>query len=305
MSTFHHLPIMLESVVSSLVLKKDGKYLDCTFGRGGHSKEILKNLSKEGKLIAIDKDLEAIKEGKRIKDSRFFIQHTSIQDFANKTKEKFDGIFMDLGVSSPQLDDSSRGFSFMKNGPLDMRMNQLQTLTAQNVVNDYEEESLIIIFKNYGEERFAKKIAKNICKARLDKPIETTSELSEIVKKSVPQGGMKKHPATKVFQAIRIEVNHELEELENSIPKFFELLNSNGRLAILTFHSLEDRIVKAVFNSFAKPKKDDIPRYIPIRESDMANTVKAKNILSIIASEEEIKENIRSRSARLRVIEKI
>jgi 16S rRNA (cytosine1402-N4)-methyltransferase len=211
---------------------------------------------------------------------------------------------MDLGVSSPQIDNEKRGFSFMKNGPLDMRMNQNQELDANYVVNNYDESNLIHIFKEYGEEKFARKIAKNICIERTKNKIKTTDELSEIVKKSIPYKGQKKHPATKVFQAIRIEVNQELSELSGALPKLFDALKSNGRLAILTFHSLEDRIVKNYFKSLVTPPKDIIPKNIPIKDENIDKTIYAENICSLAADKDEILSNPRSRSARLRIIEK-
>ncbi len=211
---------------------------------------------------------------------------------------------MDLGVSSPQLDDAARGFSFMHNGPLDMRMDQSQTLDAKEIVNKYDESDLINIFRNYGEEKFARRIASSICKIRDEKNITSTLELADIVKKSVPYNNSRKHPATKVFQAIRIEVNQELSELSDALPFLFDALKPQGRLLALTFHSLEDRIVKNFFKEITKLPPDTIPKFIPIRNKDHHEETKANVICNFVASAKEIEVNPRSRSARLRGVEK-
>jgi len=213
-------------------------------------------------------------------------------------------VFMDLGVSSPQLDDAARGFSFMHNGPLDMRMDQSQTLDAKEIVNKYDESDLINIFRNYGEEKFARRIASSICKIRDEKNITSTLELADIVKKSVPYNNSRKHPATKVFQALRIEVNQELNELSDALPFLFDALKPQGRLLALTFHSLEDRIVKNFFKEITKLPPDTIPKFIPIRNKDHHEETKANVICNFVASAEEIEVNPRSRSARLRGVEK-
>ena len=211
---------------------------------------------------------------------------------------------MDLGVSSPQLDDAARGFSFMHNGPLDMRMDQSQTLDANEIVNKYDESDLIKIFRNYGEEKFARRIASSICKIREEQNITSTLELADIVKKSVPYNNSRKHPATKVFQALRIEVNQELNELSDALPFLFDALKPQGRLLALTFHSLEDRIVKNFFKEITKLPPDTIPKFIPIRNKDHHEETKANVICNFVASAKEIEVNPRSRSARLRGIEK-
>jgi 16S rRNA (cytosine1402-N4)-methyltransferase len=211
---------------------------------------------------------------------------------------------MDLGVSSPQLDDAARGFSFMHNGPLDMRMDQSQTLDAKEIVNKYDESDLIKIFRNYGEEKFARRIASSICKIRDEQNITSTLELADIVKKSVPYNNSRKHPATKVFQALRIEVNQELNELSDALPFLFDALKPQGRLLALTFHSLEDRIVKNFFKKITKLPPDTIPKFIPIRNKDHHEETKANVICNFVASPKEIEVNPRSRSARLRGIEK-
>jgi len=211
---------------------------------------------------------------------------------------------MDLGVSSPQLDDAARGFSFMHNGPLDMRMDQSQTLDANEIVNKYDESDLIKIFRNYGEEKFARRIASSICKIRDEQNITSTLELADIVKKSVPYNNSRKHPATKVFQALRIEVNQELNELSDALPFLFDALKPQGRLLALTFHSLEDRIVKNFFKEITKLPPDTIPKFIPIRNKDHHDETKANVICNFVASPKEIEVNPRSRSARLRGVEK-
>ena len=211
---------------------------------------------------------------------------------------------MDLGVSSPQLDDAARGFSFMHNGPLDMRMDQSQTLDANEIVNKYDESDLIKIFRNYGEEKFARRIASSICKIREEQNITSTLELADIVKKSVPYNNSRKHPATKVFQALRIEVNQELNELSDALPFLFDALKPQGRLLALTFHSLEDRIVKNFFKEITKLPPDTIPKFIPIRNKDHHEETKANVICNFVASTKEIEANPRSRSARLRGVEK-
>ena len=211
---------------------------------------------------------------------------------------------MDLGVSSPQLDDAARGFSFMHNGPLDMRMDQSQTLDANEIVNKYDESDLIKIFRNYGEEKFARRIASSICKIRDEQNITSTLELADIVKKSVPYNNSRKHPATKVFQALRIEVNQELNELSDALPFLFDALKPQGRLLALTFHSLEDRIVKNFFKEITKLPPDTIPKFIPIRNKDHHEETKANVICNFVASPKEIEVNPRSRSARLRGVEK-
>lgn len=213
-------------------------------------------------------------------------------------------MFMDLGVSSPQLDDAARGFSFMHNGPLDMRMDQSQTLDANEIVNKYDESDLIKIFRNYGEEKFARRIASSICKIREEQNITSTLELADIVKKSVPYNNSRKHPATKVFQALRIEVNQELNELSDALPFLFDALKPQGRLLALTFHSLEDRIVKNFFKEITKLPPDTIPKFIPIRNKDHHEETKANVICNFVASPKEIEVNPRSRSARLRGVEK-
>ncbi len=257
---FKHISVLLEETIDSLNIKEDGVYVDCTLGGGGHSKEILKKLSHKGKLIGIDQDTSAIKAAKeRLKDYENVIYvHNNFYNIDSILEEldidKVDGIIMDLGVSSYQLDEASRGFSYMKDAPLDMRMNREENFSAYNVVNSYEEEELFKILKNYGEEKFSRKIARFIVEKRTENPIETTGELVEIIRKAIPAKFQREgHPAKRTFQAIRIEVNKELQILNKAIEDSVNRLNKDGRLSIITFHSLEDRIVKVKFKELEKP----------------------------------------------------
>ncbi len=297
-----HKSVLLKETIDLLNIRGNGKYIDATLGYAGHSSEILRGLEKEGFLFAFDQDEEAIKFSKeRLNkiNSNFKIFHTNFKNMKDYVDEKVDGILFDLGVSSPQLDNSERGFSYHSDAPLDMRMDKRQSLSAYEVVNNYDLIKLIQIFFEYGEEKYSKVIAKAIVNNR---PINTTLELAEVIKASVPESYRNSaHPARKVFQAIRIEVNKELEILTESINNAFDLLNSGGRLAIITFHSLEDRIVKKVFKKLTD--EDEISKKLPIVETKQ----KAKLITKkpIIPSDSELEENRRSRSAKLRVIEKI
>ncbi len=307
---FKHYSVLLDESVNGLNIKENGIYVDCTLGGAGHSIEILKRL-KNGKLFAFDQDSTAI-ENAYIKLEKYKENVTLIKsNFKNIKKElekldvkKVDGIIYDLGVSSPQLDVADRGFSYRYDGKLDMRMDQENTLTAYNVVNDYSYNDLVNIFYKYGEEKFAKKIARNIEKERELKPVETTLELVEIIKKSLPQSVKRKskHPAKKVFQAIRIEVNDELKSFQQSLEQAIEMLNVGGRISVITFHSLEDRICKQTFNLYSKPK--DIPKNIPILPGEIKLELKNITRKPILPKEEELEENSRSRSAKLRIAEK-
>ena len=297
-----HISVLLNESIESLNIKGNGKYIDATLGYAGHSSEILRRLEKEGFLFAFDQDEEAVKfstEKLNKISSNFKIFYTNFKNMKEYVNEKVDGILFDLGVSSPQLDESERGFSYHNDAPLDMRMDKRQKLTAYDVVNNYDLEKLVKIFYEYGEEKYSKNIAKEIIKNR---PIKTTLELAEIIKSSVPEKYRNSaHPARKVFQAIRIKVNQELEILEQSLLDAFTLLNSGGRLSVITFHSLEDRIVKNVFKKLTE--EDEVSKKLPTTQTNK----KAKLITRkpIIPSEEELEKNRRSRSAKLRVIEKI
>ncbi len=302
-----HYSVMLNETIDLLNIKEDGIYVDGTLGRAGHSKEIVKRL-KNGRLYCFDKDLDAINESKEILkdylDKVTFI-HDSFENIGKYIKE-IDGFLLDLGVSSPQFDDGERGFSYRFNARLDMRMDKTQELDAYKVINEYSFNSLVNILYKYGEEKNAKLIARGIEKSRLNKPIETTFELVDVIKKSLPMKVLNKkgHPAKQTFQAIRIEVNNEIEVLEKSIEDACKLLNINGRGVVITFHSLEDRIVKILFNKLSTVKKID--KRIPLlpNEIESADYI-LLNKKPIIASEKELEENNRSHSAKLRGLERI
>ncbi len=304
-----HIPVLLNETLEGLNIKPDGTYLDLTLGRAGHSSEILKRLSDKGLLIGVDQDIDAIRysQERLSKISNNFKLIKS--NFQNMDKvldelgiEKVDGILMDLGVSSPQFDDPNRGFSYRYDTLLDMRMDQDQELTAKTIVNTYPESELVRIFKEYGEEKYSYSIARNICKERVDHEIETTGQLVEIIKRSKPSKELKKvgHPAKQIFQALRIEVNDEINVLKRTLTKAVIRLNKGGRLAVITFHSGEDRIVKNLFkdlttvigNRYDLPNKEEDKEFILITRK------------GIRPSEKECNENHRSISSTLRIIEK-
>jgi len=299
-----HKSVLLEESIEGLNIKPDGTYIDCTLGFAGHSGEILKRLETEGFLFAFDQDETAVKYStEKLKNigKNFKIFHTNFKNIKECVSEKVDGILFDLGVSSPQLDDYSRGFSFHKDAPLDMRMDKRNELSAHTVVNSYPLEKLIDILYIYGEEANAKAIAKGILRSR---PINTTLELAEVIKANVPESYRNKsNPCRKTFQAIRIEVNNELAILERSILDAFNLLKPNGRMCVITFHSLEDRIIKNVFKKLTSD--DELAKKLPVVPDDMKKKAELITKKPIIPSEEELNENNRSRSAKLRIIEKI
>lgn len=302
-----HTSVLLEESIRYLNLQEDSIIIDCTLGYGGHSSQILKKIPK-GFLYAFDQDDQAIKNAKkRLEEAGFNFEiiktnFKNIKKEMNKRKVKVNGILFDLGVSSPQLDEAERGFSFHKDAALDMRMNQNDQLKADEVVNNYSYEKLTKIFYRYGEEKYASSIAKAIVKYRENKRIVTTLELAEIIKNSVPEKYRKKgHPARKVFQAIRIEVNNELEVFETALKDALDLLKPKGRICVITFHSLEDRICKQIFNEVSKVPKELAK--LPIIPE--AYQPKFKVVANIVPCEEEILQNPRARSARLRVIEKM
>lgn len=307
---FKHKPVMLEECIKGLNIKPDGIYVDGTLGGAGHSKEIVKKLSAKGKLIGIDRDeeaLQAAKENLKEFDNVTYVHdnHDNIKEILqNLNIEKVDGILLDLGVSSYQLDERNRGFSYLGENELDMRMDKTQKLTAKKVVNEYEEESLANLIYEYGEERFSKQIARNICIERNRAPIETTKQLVEIIENSIPKSKQKDgHPAKRTFQAIRIEVNNEIKPLYDTVKNCIDCLNSKGRLCIITFHSLEDRAVKNAYID-AKGKctcPSDLP-YCVCGAKTLGNIITRK---PIVASKEEQEENSRSKSAKLRIFEKI
>lgn len=309
---FGHYSVLLNETVDSLNINPDGVYVDCTLGGAGHSNLICSRLSEKGRLIGIDRDEFALgKASERLAryGERVVLLHTNFAEGAEKIKQagfdRIDGVVADLGVSSFQLDDATRGFSYMQDAPLDMRMDRSESFTAYDVVNTYSERELGRIIDMYGEERYASSIARKIVKYREQKPIETTNELSEIIKSGIPAKNKADgpHPAKRTFQAIRIEVNGELNIIADTINSFFPMLNSGGRMAIITFHSLEDRIVKHTF--LEKTVGCTCPADFPVCVCGKKAEGKVITKKPILPSDEELSENPRSRSAKLRVIEKI
>lgn len=306
---FKHKPVLLEQTIEGLNIKKDGIYVDGTLGGAGHSKEIIKRLSNKGLLIGIDRDEDALKAAKEnLKEFQnvkyIHGNHDEINEILNEVKiEQVDGILLDLGVSSYQLDERKRGFSYLGNNQLDMRMDRTQELTAKKVVNQYTEEELANLIYEYGEERFSRQIAKNICKYRKEKEIETTEELVNIIEKSIPAFAKKDgHPAKRTFQAIRIEVNNEIKPIYDTVMQCIQHLKPQGRLCIITFHSLEDRAVKKAYTD--AEGKCTCPKDLPYCVCGAKSQGKIINKKPIIATEEEQKENSRSKSAKLRIFEK-
>ena len=308
---FEHKPVLLEEVIEGLAIRPDGVYVDGTLGGAGHSRVIASKLTEGGRLIGIDRDEEAIRAAsENLKDmaDRVTVVRGNYEDTGSILAELgihgIDGMLLDLGVSSYQLDTAERGFSYREDAPLDMRMDRRDTLTAYDVVNSYSEQELFRIIRDYGEDRFAKNIAKHIAAERQKQPVATTFELARIIREAIPakmrEGGG--HPAKKTFQAIRIEVNRELEILKNGIGSFIDLLNPGGRLAIISFHSLEDRIVKLAFRDAEDPCicPKDFPVCVCGRKS-RGKTVTGK---PVTAGQKELEENLRAHSAKLRVFEK-
>ena len=305
-----HVSVLLNESISSLNLKENSIIVDATLGYGGHSSSILDRI-KKGYLFAFDQDSEAIRHSTD-RLSKIGTNFTIIKsNFKNMKEElnkrgidKVDGVLFDLGVSSPQLDDAERGFSFHEDAPLDMRMDQDQAFSAYDVVNNYSKEELARIFLKYGEDKFSNNIAKKIVEYRATKPIETTLELVEIIKTAVPMKfRIDKHPARQIFQAIRIEVNHELDVIEPAINQALEMLNVGGRVAVITFHSLEDRLVKNIFRE--KCKIDEKLKGLPNIPEEYLPDFRLVENKAIVPSEEELKRNPRARSSKLRVIERV
>lgn len=308
---FNHYSVLLNETIENLNIKPDGIYVDGTLGGGGHSLEICKRLGKGGRLIGIDQDADAIQAAtERLSDYKehVTIVRSNYSDMVNVLKnlgiQKVDGIVLDLGVSSFQLDTPERGFTYRsEDAPLDMRMDDRQALTAKDIVNEYSEKELFRIIRDYGEDKFAKNIAKHIVNARQEKTIETTGDLNKIIRAAIPmkmqQNG---HPSKKTFQAIRIELNHELDVLKDNLDEMIDLLNDEGRLCIITFHSLEDRIVKVNFKKNEDPCT--CPRNFPVCVCGNKSKGKVVSRKPILPSEEELEINSRSKSAKLRVFEK-
>lgn len=320
-----HKPVLLQETIDALDIKSDGLYIDCTFGRGGHSNEILARLGSKGTLLVIDQDPEAVIQARKLseKDSRVIVAHANFSELITVTKEKgisnVDSILFDLGVSSPQLDVAERGFSFSHDGPLDMRMNNSENtkdiISAAEWINHSEEQEIADVLWTYGEERYSRKIAKAIVNSRKQSPILRTQQLAEIIKTAHPNWPKNKHPATKSFMAIRLYINKELEVLQQALEHAVSLLKPEGKLVVISFHSLEDRIVKMFManNSkrYSQSKTSSILSKLPIMEdsdiySKHANEIKLKNVQKPIkAGIMELEDNIRARSAILRIATKV
>lgn len=304
----HHAPVLLNEVIEQMAIKPEGIYVDGTFGRGGHSREILKHLSAAGRLIAFDKDPKAYAAGQQLaqKDPRFSIYHGSFIQIERVIselgyREKVAGILLDLGMSSPQLDDPVRGFSFMRAGPLDMRMDTTRGQTAAEWLNSADAEDIAQVLKEYGEERFGKRIAQAIVTQRQQQPLQTTQELVAVIEKAIPFKERHKHPATRSFQGIRIYINRELEDLKTVLPQCLEVLAVGGRLLVISFHSLEDRMVKQFIHLHSTSQ---LPPDLPVKEAELHYRFRKKGS-AIRASDSEINQNPRARSAVLRVAEKL
>ncbi|MEQ6102027.1 16S rRNA (cytosine(1402)-N(4))-methyltransferase RsmH [Staphylococcus saccharolyticus] len=307
---FRHISVMLNETVDYLNITEDGVYVDCTLGGAGHALYLLNQLNDEGRLIAIDQDLTAIENAKEVLKEHLHkvtFVHSNFRELTNILKdlniEKVDGIYYDLGVSSPQLDVPERGFSYHNDAKLDMRMDQTQDLSAYEVVNQWSYEALVKIFCRYGEEKFSKQIARRIEARREQHPIETTLQLVDIIKEGIPAKARRKggHPAKRVFQAIRIAVNDELAAFEDSIEQAIECVKVKGRISVITFHSLEDRLCKQIFQEYEKGP--DVPRGLPVVPEEYAPKLKRVNRKPITATDEDLNENNRACSAKLRVAE--
>lgn len=304
-----HEPVLVAEVLAGLALTRDGWYVDATYGRGGHSTEILARLGDQGRVLALDKDPEAVADGRRRlgADARFQIEHAGFEDLAAVAgawlgSRRANGVLLDLGVSSPQLDKGERGFSFTRQGPLDMRMDPTRGITAADWLARASETELGRVFRDYGEEPRARKIAAALVAARKERPIETTGELARIVEQAVPRGRARIHPATRVFQALRIAVNRELDALEQALGASLDILASDGRLVVISFHSLEDRIVKRFIAHEARGDEryaglPDVPAHARARLRSVGRLVRP--------AAAEIARNPRARSARLRVAERL
>ncbi|OJF96534.1 16S rRNA (cytosine(1402)-N(4))-methyltransferase RsmH [Alkalibacterium sp. 20] len=313
MAEFKHETVLLNETVEGLNIKPDGIYVDCTLGGAGHTALLLNELSSEGHVYAFDQDMTAIDSASQVlaeelKSGKLTFIHDNFRNIKSALEDrdilKVDGIIYDLGVSSPQLDVTERGFSYHKDAQLDMRMDQSQALTAHDIVNNWDYSDLVRIFFRYGEEKFSKQIARKIEASRENKSIDTTHELVDIIKDAIPAFARRKggHPAKRVFQALRIAVNDELGALEDSLEQAVDILNVGGRISAITFHSLEDRIVKQLFKSYSD--LPELPRGLPIIPDHKQPILKMINKKPILPSEEELNENNRSRSAKLRIAEK-
>ncbi|WP_438865986.1 16S rRNA (cytosine(1402)-N(4))-methyltransferase RsmH [Pseudomonas abieticivorans] len=310
-SGFNHITVLLDEAVEALAIRADGCYLDGTFGRGGHSRLILKHLGPDGRLLGFDKDPQAIATGQALaaEDGRFVIVQRSFAEMGSEIQlqglaGKVNGVLLDLGVSSPQLDDPERGFSFMNDGPLDMRMDPTRGVSAAEFIATAPAEEIARVFKEYGEERFARRMANAVVARRETKPFERTGDLAEVLKVANPAWEKGKNPATRAFQGLRIHVNSELADLEAGLEAALASLEIGGRLVVISFHSLEDRIVKLFMRKLAKGEADKLPRNLPVRHQAFEPIIKVHGKAQF-ASEAELKANPRSRSAVMRVAEKL
>lgn len=309
MADSQHITVLLNEAVAALVTDTSGFYVDGTFGRGGHSALIMQHLSADGRLLGIDKDLAAIAtaNARFADDPRFAIAHGSFAELAQLVEArgmrgKVAGVLLDLGVSSPQLDEADRGFSFMQDGPLDMRMDQTRGQSAADWVNTASEDDITWVFKEYGEERFAKRMARAIIAERQKTPFTRTKHLAEVIKEANPAWEKGKHPATRAFQAIRIQVNNELTDLDSVLEQALTVLAPGGRLVVISFHSLEDRAVKRFIRR--QEMGDPVPKGLPVRDDQLNKRMRSLG-KAIKASDEEVNANVRSRSAVMRVAEKL
>ena len=308
-ATPEHVPVLLDETLTALNIRPKGLYIDGTFGRGGHARAILERLSSKGQILGLDKDPEAFMEGQSLaaKDERFTIEQCSFATLSNVVQTrswqgKVDGILLDIGVSSPQLDIAERGFSFRKDGPLDMRMNPDEGISAADWLAHASMDEITTVIKTFGEERFGKRIARAIVETREDSPLRTTKQLADLVDKASPFREKNKHPATRTFQAIRIYINNELDDLSVALQQAIDVMAIGGRLTVISFPSLEDRIVKRFFRDQAKG--DNLPAHFPITADQLNPSIKLIG-KAIKAGEQELADNPRSRSAVLRVVEKV
>lgn len=308
---FQHRPVLFDEVIEAMDIKPEGLYIDGTFGRGGHSAAILERLGQDGRLMVMDKDPQAINHARELyaNEPRVTIVH---DDYANLKEhveakgwaESVDGLLLDLGVSSPQLDDAERGFSFAKNGPLDMRMNPQQGQSAAQWLMAAPELEIANVLWEFGEERMSRRIARKIVAYREDQPIADTATLSALIAEVVPASKKNKHPATRSFQAIRIWINRELEHVEKVLSDLFDILSLGGRVLVISFHSLEDRLIKRFFKKYST--QEPVPKGLPLRDSELPVTIKLKLIgKALKAGAEELAENPRSRSATLRIAQRV
>jgi len=305
-----HISVLLDEAIQALAIDPDGIYIDCTFGRGGHSTQILSQLSDKGRLIAIDRDLTAIEAAEKFKDDpRFKIEHFGFAELGNIAQRndvegKVSGILFDLGVSSPQLDVAERGFSFMNDGPLDMRMDTTRGETAAEWLARADVEDISWVLRTFGEEKHAWRIANAIVDTREESPLTRTGELAALIKKTAPQREIKKHPATRSFQAIRMYINSELDQIEKALASSLDVLKTDGRLAVISFHSLEDRLVKQFMKKHSQGRQ--VPRGMPISEAELQKGKKLNLVgRKTKPSKDEVTRNVRSRSSVLRVAERL